>query len=156
MVVSAVAGQEVSADCSNSASFWVAMEQVWVEFSTEEEKSVVIAAWVAKTQEQRARGFQGACSGLVTERPLLFSFPAPVHANFHMTGVVVPLDIAFMDMSRQVIDIQRMTLQESNEPIRYYRPNTEFQFALETVAGRLDQLRRKPGLWRMGVSNRSH
>ncbi len=73
-----------------------------------------------------------------------------------MTGVVVPLDIAFMDVSMRVIDIQHMTLQESNEPTRYYRPNTEFQFALETVAGRLDQLSRNPGLWRMRVSNRSH
>jgi len=62
----------------------------------------------------------------------------------------------FMDVSRQVIDIQRMTLQESNQPMRYYRPNTEFHFALEAVAGRLDQLRRNPGLWRMRVSNRSH
>ena len=132
------------------------MNEVWEEFSAEEEHPLVIAAWVANSPEQRARGFLGVCPGLAIKRSLLFSFPAPVHANFHMTGVVVPLDIAFMDMSRQVIDIQRMTLQESNEPIRYYRPNTEFQFALETVAGRLDQLRRKPGLWRMRVSNRSY
>ena len=156
MVASGVASQEIRADCSNDASFWVAMEQVWVEFSAEEEKPLVLAAWIAKSPEQRARGFQGACPGLVIERSLLFSFPAPVHANFHMTGVAVPLDIAFMDVSRQVIDIQRMTLQESNQPTRYYRPNTEFHFALEAVAGRLDQLRRNPVLWRMRVSNRSH
>ena len=156
MVVSGVAGQGIRADCSNDASFWVAMEQVWVEFSTEEEKPLVIAAWVAKSPKQRARGFQGVCPGLVTERTLLFSFPVPVHVNFHMTGVAVPLDIVFMDVSRQVIDIQRMTLQESNQPTRYYRPNTEFHFALEAVAGRLDQLRRNPVLWRMRVSNRSH
>ena len=156
VVVSGVAGQGIRADCSNDASFWVAMEQVWVEFSTEEEKPLVIAAWVAKSPKQRARGFQGVCPGLVIERSLLFSFPAPVHANFHMTGVALPLDIVFMDVSRQVIDIQRMTLQESNQPTRYYRPNTEFYFALEAVAGRLDQLRRNPGLWRMRVSNRSH
>ena len=156
MVVSGVAGQEIGADCSNDASFWVAMEQVWVEFSTEEEKPLVIAAWVAKSPKQRARGFQGVCPGLVTERPLLFSFPVPVHANFHMTGVAVPLDIAFIDVSRQVIDIQRMALQESNQPMRYYRPNAKFHFALETVSGRLDQLRLNPGLWRMRVSNRNH
>ena len=156
MVVSGVAGQEIRADCSNDASFWAAMEQVWVEFSAEEEKPLVLAAWIAKSPEQRARGFQGACPGLVIERSLLFSFPAPVHASFHMTGVAVPLDIVFMDVSRQVIDIQRMTLQESNQPTRYYRPNTEFHFALEAVAGRLDQLRRNPVLWRMRVSNRSH
>ena len=156
VVVSGVAGQEIGADCSNDASFWVALEQVWVEFSTEEEKPLVIAAWVAKSPKQRARGFQGVCPGLVTERPLLFSFPVPVHANFHMTGVAVPLDIAFIDVSRQVIDIQRMTLQESNQPMRYYRPNTKFQFALETTSGGLDQLRLNPTLWRMRVSNRNH
>ena len=127
-----------------------------MEFSAEEEKPLVIAAWLAKSPEQRARGFQRVCPGLVIERSLLFSFPVPVHANFHMTGVAVPLDIVFMDGSRQVIDIQRMTLQESNQPMRYYRPNTEFHFALEAVAGRLDQLRRNPVLWRMRVSNRSH
>ena len=155
MVVSGVAGQEIRADCSNDASFWVAMEQVWVEFSTEEEKPLVIAAWVAESPEQRARGFLGVCPGLVIERSLLFSFPVPVHSNFHMAGVAVPLDIAFIDLSGQVVDIQRMNLQESNQPIRYYRPDAEFHFALETVAGRLDQLRSNPGLWRMRVSNRN-
>ncbi len=156
VVVSGVADQGPRADCSSDASFWVAMKEVWVEFSAEEEKPLVLAAWIAKSPEQRARGFQGVCPGLVIERSLLFSFPAPVHANFHMTGVALPLDIVFMDVSRQVIDIQRMTLQESNQPTRYYRPNTEFYFALEAVAGRLDQLRRNPGLWRMRVSNRDH
>ena len=156
VVVSGVADQGPRADCSSDASFWVAMKEVWVEFSAEEEKPLVLAAWIAKSPEQRARGFQGACPGLVIERSLLFSFPAPVHANFHMTGVMVPLDIAFIDVSRQVIDIQRMAFQESNQPMRYYRPNTEFHFALETVAGRLDQLRQNPGLWRMRVSNRNH
>ena len=156
VVVSGVAGQEIRADCFNDASFWVAMKQVWVEFSIEEEKPLVIAAWVAKSPEQRARGFQGVCPDLVIIRSLLFSFPVPVHANFHMTGVMVPLDIAFIDVSRQVIDIQRMALQESNQPMRYYRPNAEFHFALETVSGRLDQLRQNPGLWRMRVSHRNH
>ena len=156
VVVSGVAGQEIRADCSNDASFWAAMEQVWVEFRSEEEMPLVIAAWVAKSPKQRARGFQGVCPGLVTERPLLFSFPVPVHANFHMTGVAVPLDIAFIDVSRQVIDIQRMALQESNQPMRYYRPNAKFHFALETASGRLDQLRLNPTLWRMRVSNRNH
>ena len=126
-----------------------------MEFSAEEEKPLLIAAWVAKSPEQRARGFQGACPGLASERSLLFSFPVPVHANFHMTGVAIPLDIAFMDVSRQVIDIQHMTIQGSNVPMRYYRPNTEFQFALETVAGRLDQLKLNPGLWRMRMLSKS-
>ena len=155
-MVSGVAGQEIRADCSNDASFWAAMEQVWVEFRSEEEMPLVIAAWVAKSPEQRARGFQGVCPGLVTERPLLFSFPVPVHANFHMTGVMVALDIAFIDVSRQVIDIQRMALQELNQPMGYYRPNEKFHFALETASGRLDQLRLNPTLWRMRVSNRNH
>ena len=156
MVVSAVAGQESRADCFNDSSFWVAMKQVWVEFGTKEEKPLVIAAWVAKSPEQRARGFQGVCPALVTERTLLFSFPTPVHVNFHMTGVAVPLDIAFIDESRQVIDIQRMALQELNQPTRYYHPNAKFYFALETASGRLDQLKLNPTLWRMRVSNRNH
>jgi len=154
VVISGVVGQEITADCSNDATFWVTMEQVWVEFSTEEEKPLVIAAWVAKSPEQRARGFQGVCPGLVAERTLLFSFPVPVHVNFHMTGVAVPLDIAFIDVSRQVIDIQRMAFQELNQPIRYYRPNGKFQFALETASGRLEQLRLNRTLWRMRVTNR--
>ena len=155
VVVSGVADQKIRADCSNDASFWVPMKQVWVEFSAEEERSLVIAAWMAESPEQRARGFQGICPDLVIKRSLLFVFPAPVHANFHMSSVAVPLDIAFIDVSRQVLDIQRMTLQESNQPMKYYRPSAEFHFALETVAGRLDQLRRNPSLWRMRVSNRN-
>ena len=93
VVVSGVADQGPRADCSSDASFWVAMKEVWVEFRAEEEKPLVLAAWIAKSPEQRARGFQGVCPGLASERSLLFSFPAPVHANFHMTGVVVPLSL---------------------------------------------------------------
>ena len=154
VAVSVIADQGGRADCSSDASFWAAMNQVWVEFSNEKEKSIVIAAWMAKSPDQRARGFQWICPGLVNERSLLFSFPVPVHANFHMTGVKVPLDIAFIDVSKQVIDIQRMTRQELNQPIRYYRPNAEIYFALETMAGRLNQLRQNPGMWRMRVSIR--
>ncbi len=149
-----LASQGIRADCSNDVSFWDSMNKVWVEFSAEKEKSLVIAAWMAKSQEQRTRGFQGVCSDFVIERSLLFSFPVPVHARFHMTGVTVPLDIAFVDGSKQVIAIQRMTQQELSHPIKYYRPNAEIQFALETTAGRLDQLRLNPGLWRMRISSR--
>ncbi len=155
LAVSGIADQGGRADCSNDVSFWAAMNKVWVKFTSEKEKSLVIAAWMAKSPEQRARGFQGVCPGLVIQRSLLFSFPVPVHANFHMTGVKVPLDIAFIDVSKRVIAIQRMTQQESNQPIRFYRPSTEIQFALETMAGRLDQLRLNPGLWRMRISNRN-
>ncbi len=153
VVVSGIVGQGVRADCSNDASFWAAMNEVWVEFSAENEKSLIIAAWMAKSPEQRARGFQGVCPSLVIERSILFAFPESVHANFHMTGVTVPLDIAFIGVSKEVIDIQRMTHQEGNQPIRYYRPNIAFRFALETVAGRLDQLRRNPGMWHMRISS---
>jgi hypothetical protein len=66
VVVSGVAGQTIGAGCSDDASFWTPMKQVWVEFSAEEEKPLVFAAWVAKTPEQRGRGFQGVCPGLVT------------------------------------------------------------------------------------------
>ena len=155
VIVSGIADREVRADCSSDSSFWAAMDQVWVEFSTENKKSLVIAAWMANSPEQRARGFQGVCPGLVVERSLLFSFPVPVYANFHMIGVTVPLDIAFIGVSKQVVSIQRMTQQESNQPIIYYRPKTEIQFALETMAGRLDELWLHPGLWRMQISSRN-
>ena len=72
-----------------------------------------------------------------------------------MSGVALPLDIVFIDVFRQVINIQRMALQESDRSTTYYRSDTVFQFALETAAGRLDQLRRNPRLWRMRVSNRN-
>ncbi len=155
VLVGGIADQEVRADCSNDASFWAAMNKVWVKFTAEEEKSLLIAAWMAKSPEQRARGFQGVCPGLVIERSLLFSFPVPVRAKFHMTEVGVPLDIVFIDVSKQVIDIQHMTRQELNQPIRYYRANKEIHFALETMAGRLDQLKRNPGLWRVQILNRN-
>ena len=130
------------------------MNKVWVKFSTEKENSLIIAAWEAKSLEQRTRGFQGVCPSLVIERSLLFTFPVPVRPNFHMTGVAVPLDIAFIGASKQVMDVRRMTRQKSNQTIRYYRPNTEIYYALETMAGRLDQLTRNPGLWRMRISAR--
>ena len=153
LVLSCIAGPKVRADCYNDTSFWTAMKQVWIEFSSENEKSLVISAWVANTPEQRAHGFQEVCPSLISDRSLLFSFPVPVRVKFHMTGVAVPLDIAFIDVSRQIIDVQRMVLQDSSQPVRYYQSSKEIYLALETMAGRLDQLRQNPSQWRMHISS---
>jgi uncharacterized protein len=90
---------------------------------------------VADTPGTRSRGLMGidvfgAIEGMA------FVWEAPTETGFHMKGVLVPLDIAFIGADGAVVDVLTMPLCPA-EPCPVVRAGAPFQWALETPAGGL-------------------
>lgn len=104
----------------------------------------VVAAWIAKTDNERARGFMEVEAELLEtgsdgRHPgMLFVFNAdqpPTH-GFWMRRVPVPLDIAFVDSDRSIVTIKTMAPfdDRTTHSDRWYR------YALEVRAGLYKEL----------------
>ena len=90
---------------------------------------------VADTPDARARGLAGTAD-LGPLDGMLFVYPDPVDTGFFMRGVVMPLDIAFVDADGRVLEVLTMPLCET-DPCPTYRPAQPFRWAVETPAGGL-------------------
>lgn len=74
----------------------------WVVFGTD-----TVVAEVARTSEERNRGLMHRES-LEEDAGMLFVFPEVSVRSFWMQNTYIPLDIAFMDPSFRIVDIQQM------------------------------------------------
>jgi hypothetical protein len=91
---------------------------------------------IADKPGTRTRGLMGVAEfGLVDG--MAFVFEAPTQTGFHMTNVLVPLDIAFIGPDGRVVDILAMPLCPA-EPCPIFHAAAPFQWALETPRGGLD------------------
>lgn len=93
---------------------------------------------VADTPDARGRGLIGVAD-LGPLDGLLFTYPEPVEATFHMQGVPVPLDIAFFDAAGRALAVVRMEPCEA-QPCPLYRSPGPIRWALEAEAGGLADL----------------
>jgi len=66
-----------------------------------------VVAEVARTEEERARGLMYR-EALGADAGMLFIFPESAVRSFWMQNTYIPLDIAFMDGSFRIVDIQQM------------------------------------------------
>lgn len=93
---------------------------------------------LAVTPDQRAMGLMERDS-LPEEGGMLFLYdePQPAGAAFYMYRTRIPLDIAFLDETGRIIDIQTMQPCESPNPqvCRRYGPGQPFAAALEANRG---------------------
>lgn len=96
---------------------------------------IELSVRTASDSTQRAAGMQKLCPDAVIANPMLFVFPEPQRASFHMRNVHVPLDILFIRADGVISEIHRMnpgaTLTAPASPIRY---------ALELSAGQAEEL----------------
>ena len=67
---------------------------------------------------------------------MLFVFKEKGWHSFWMENTYIPLDIAFMDKNKVIVDIQHMIPLDTN--IRY-KPAKEAKYALEVNAGWLEE-----------------
>jgi uncharacterized membrane protein (UPF0127 family) len=67
---------------------------------------------------------------------LLFTFPEPVAASFHMRGALVPLDLAFIDPDGRIASVTTMPLC-SVDPCPTYGSPVPYRWALEAADGTL-------------------
>lgn len=89
-----------------------------------------VHAEVARTSEERARGLSGRDS-LPEHRGMLFVYEDEAVRSFWMRDTRIPLDIAFLDASGRVVDIQSM------EPMsrRFHDSGAPAAYALEVERG---------------------
>ncbi len=99
--------------------------EAWVVFGTD-----TVRAEVARTPEQRERGLMFR-ETLPEGRGMLFVFDRPEVRSFWMKDTYIPLDIAFIDETFRIVDIQQME-PRTEDPHISARPA---MFALEVPRG---------------------
>lgn len=89
-----------------------------------------IRAEVARTQEERSRGLMYR-EDLPEDAGMLFIFPDNSVRGFWMQNTYLPLDIAFMDPSFRIVDIQQMEPMTTDQHLG----RAPFTYALEVNQG---------------------
>lgn len=103
--------------------------EAWVIFGAD-----TVRAEVARTPEQRERGLMYRES-LNPGQGMLFVFPDAQIRSFWMRNTFIPLDIAYLDESLRIVDIQAMEPEDENT----YPSSRPAMFALEVPRGWFDQ-----------------
>ena len=123
---------EVDCQATNEGTETMGVEQVSLVNSRG--KLVDITAMIADDANERAQGYQHICSEVIDSTTILFVYPTPIMASFHMSNVKAPLDIGFFDAQGKLVSVQKMeTYTETHKPL--YSPGRPFRFALEARAG---------------------
>ena len=137
------------AECGEAPKHWISMKKAQVVLRANNQDTLELPVRIADTDSQRRGGFQGVCPELIRNWSILFVFHKDVTAEFHMRRVAEALDIAFFGADGNVLGIQRMQPLSVTKTDRRYRANEPFRFALETGAGRLNQVTQNPTRWRL-------
>jgi uncharacterized membrane protein (UPF0127 family) len=85
----------------------------------------------ARTQQQREQGLQGRAV-LNKNSGMLFFFEEEGYPRFWMKNTFIPLDIAFLDARKKIVDIQEMVPLQIEQR---YGPPVKVKYALEMNAG---------------------
>ena len=97
---------------------------------------IQVAAYVADEPYERAVGFRGFPSELISGFPgILFIFDAEIETNFTMSTVPFDLDIVFFNAAGEWVGSTTMTAQAT----ALYTAGAPFQYALELPSGSLEE-----------------
>lgn len=140
-------GSGLARDC-HETSEWREMETRTVNLVGADGGERKLAVKVAANGRHRAAGFQHICPEVIAREAVLFLFGSEVQPTFHMRNVYAALDIAFIDSSGVIRDIQRMQpyVLGKRQP-KYYRPATAAFAALEVRGGYFDEHGIEVGRW---------
>lgn len=89
-----------------------------------------VVAEVARTPDERAQGLMYR-EELAEDAGMLFIFPQSSVRGFWMQNTYLPLDIAFLDASFRVVDIQQMEPLTTDQ----HTARAPFMYALEVNQG---------------------
>ena len=109
---------------------------------------------IADEGNERSAGFQKICPEVVDHTAILFLFRHSHIPSFHMNNVYMPLDIAFIDATGIIRDIQTMSpyvIGKQNQQ-RLWSPPAPVRAALEVKAGLFNELGVTPGEWSITVA----
>ena len=96
-------------------------------------KRVVLRVEIARTDRQREVGLMNRRS-LAADAGMVFVFDRPSTGAFWMKNTLIPLDIAFYDVSGRIVRILRMEPCKK-DPCPLYSPEATYRGALEVNAG---------------------
>ena len=97
-------------------------------------KVVVFQSHVADDDTERAAGYQYICANIIEASTILFVYPQPVSARFHMENVEAPLDIGFFDDQGKLFSVMLMQPRDDGDS-GLYGPSQPFRYALEASQG---------------------
>lgn len=136
LVVFLFAPSAIAATCQSSTDGVDSMDSKDVVIERAAGENLSFEMLVADENDERAAGFQHICPEVIEDTLILFIFPRDYLASFHMRNVHAPLDIAFIDSTGLVIDIQTMhpyVLGARDHPL--YSPPSPARAALEADVG---------------------
>jgi uncharacterized membrane protein (UPF0127 family) len=125
-----------AAECVDTTGGMDSMEAADVTVDISPSESRQFSMLIADENHERAAGFQHICPDVISSTLILFIFPRDYSSAFHMRNVHAPLDIAFIDSSGMIVDIQRMStyfLGARENPL--YSPSVPARAALEADVG---------------------
>ncbi|MGU9958256.1 MAG: DUF192 domain-containing protein [Arenicellales bacterium WSBS_2016_MAG_OTU3] len=140
------------AECRETPG-WASMQTANVVLTGPEGQQFELAVRLADDGVERAAGYQHTCPQAAEGTAVLFLFTQPLSSRFHMRNVYVDLDIAFINATGGLIDLQRMLAEPPGSPRKptLYGPKQIFQYALETPAGVLRDRIKEPTGWRLQI-----
>ena len=86
---------------------------------------------IADTPEARRRGLAGV-DDLPPDAGMLFVFDEPDHHQFHMQGMLIPLDVVWISAGQEVVDV---TINVPPDLPGDFTSSTPAQYVLEVPAG---------------------
>ena len=76
---------------------------------------------------------------------MLFIFDTEQNASFWMKNTLIPLDLAYIDASGKVTQIETMAVYKKGDPKKHYNSKTKIKYALELNAGWFEKKGIGPG-----------
>ncbi len=123
-----------SAQCKESRQALSMMNVELISLRNEAGKKIEIDTHIADDSNKRADGYQHICEDVINTTHILFVFPQPIEAQFHMQNVRTPLDIGFFDSTGMLIKTMVMDTNVDGGN-QLYSPEQPFQYALEARVG---------------------
>ncbi len=106
-------------------------------------QAVRVPVYVAAAPSERRRGLMGRTQ-LPAWAGMVFLYPHPVRAPYHMKDMLIPLDIAFYDPQGKVVRVLDMDPCKA-DPCPRYDPGVAFVGALEVNQGFFRQIGLREG-----------
>ncbi|MFW6155262.1 MAG: DUF192 domain-containing protein [Planctomycetota bacterium] len=101
---------------------------------------------LADTPERRRLGLSGRPS-LAADRAMLFVFPESRVRSFYMRECYFPIDVAFLDADRTILNLTTMAVEVApSRPSRLYRSDAPARYVVEAVGGTWDRIGAAPGM----------
>lgn len=96
---------------------------------------------VAVSEEDKIRGLMNRDVPLAPDEGFLFCFDPPQLVDFWMKDTLIPLELAYFDKNKRLVQIETMPVEGNpNQPRARYPSNLAIQYALEVAPGALAEI----------------